>query len=87
MEPTDRSISPEATSIVIGSAIAATGRVLPIRKLMFRALPKPSTVLNGDGEQDHQQRADDGVPAQSADQRGRDPVTPNGGRGGGVSHW
>src|SRR5689334_1379779 len=43
VEPTDRSISPETTSRVIGSAIRAIGRVLPIRKYRFSALPKLST--------------------------------------------
>ena len=43
VEATDRSISPETTSSVIGRAISATGRVLPIRNDRLRALPKPST--------------------------------------------
>src|SRR4051812_2279298 len=44
VEATERSISPETTSMVIGRAISAMGRVLPIRKDRLRALPKPSTV-------------------------------------------
>src|SRR5436190_10854170 len=46
VEATDRSISPETTRSVMGRAIRAIGRVLPIRKDRLRALPKPSTVLN-----------------------------------------
>src|SRR4051812_23969221 len=43
VDATDRSISPETTSRVMGSAISAMGRVLPIRNDRFSALPKPST--------------------------------------------
>src|SRR4051812_37346650 len=44
VEATDRSISPDTTRRVIGRAISAMGRVLPIRNDRLRALPKPSTV-------------------------------------------
>src|SRR6478735_4956391 len=43
VEATDRSISPETTSSVIGRAMSAIGSVLPIRKDRLRALPNPST--------------------------------------------
>lgn len=46
VEPTDRSTSPEITSMVIGRAISAMGRVLPIRKETFSALPKLPTNEN-----------------------------------------
>ncbi|CAM5616084.1 hypothetical protein SHIRM173S_04237 [Streptomyces hirsutus] len=45
VEATERSISPETTSSVMGRAISAIGRVLPIRKDRLSALPKPSTVV------------------------------------------
>ncbi len=43
VEPTDRSTSPETTSIVIGRAMSAIGRVLPMRNETLSALPKLST--------------------------------------------
>src|ERR1051325_9707625 len=45
VEATERSISPDTTSIVIGSAISAMGSVLPMRNDRLSALSKPSTVV------------------------------------------
>ena len=62
VEATDRSISPETTSRVIGRAISAIGRVLPIRKDRLRALPKPSTKEKDSSSRTIEQGADDRVP-------------------------
>ena len=62
VEATDRSISPETTRRVIGRAISAIGRVLPIRKDRLSALPKPSTVVKDSRSTTIEEGADDGVP-------------------------